>query len=528
MKAVISTINSKYIHINNSVYIVQMYLDVDSDIVTYTLKDDEDYILSDLVSKEADFYFFSIYIWNIELYKKILPKLKKCLPNAKVIIGGPEVSYDSEYLLEYVNVIYSGEVNSSVNSIITNEVKDAHIITTNNQISSCNYNTFIHDISYFDNIEIGNNQLLYIETSKGCPFKCSYCMSSLENKVYNLELAKVYQLIDLAIKSEVKVVKLLDRTFNIDEKRAMEILDYISSHAKEFQSFQFEIAPELISEEFLDYLKNIDVPYFRFEVGIQSVHNETVNAVDRFHVYEKYSEVLRVLCDETKIITHFDLIAGLPYETFEKFKISFNQTFSFLPDEYQLGILKVLNGTKMKREVPLHEIVYDITAPYTFTHNKYLSIDECSLINRVEDIVDRFYNSKKFVNTFKVLSSKYDNMFDFMLGFSDYIYQQNFKLIDYQLYDIYKIFYDYLCTVDRSVADYVIYDYITIIKNKPKKFYDTIDKKTLNKVLKSLVTEEVSLNYLYKYVIVEQLYLQEEVYVIKDLKTNKIKVEQQF
>ncbi len=527
MKAVISTINSKYIHINNSVYIVQMYLDIDSEIFTYTLKDDEEYILKDLVSKNADYYFFSIYIWNIEWYKRILPKLRKVLPECKIIVGGPEVSYDSCYLLEYVDFIYSGEVSDSINEVFTKE-KSAHIITLESNQYECHYNDYVHDISYFNNMTIGNNQLLYLETSKGCPFKCSYCMSSLENKVYNLDLEKVYQLIDFSINSEVKVIKFLDRTFNIDEQRAIKILDYITLNAKPFQSFQFEIAPELISESFLEYLKNLEVSYFRFEVGIQSVHDKTVNAVDRFHKYENYYHVLKVLCDETKIVTHFDLIAGLPYETFEKFKVSFNKTFSFLPDEYQLGILKLLNGTKIKSQVEFHMIEYNNVAPYTFIQNKYLSKDECDIINRVEDIVDRFYNSKRFNYTFKRLNDKYDNMFDLMLEFSDYIHSQNFKLIGYQLYDIYKIFYDFLLINNREIADYVIYDYICMAKNKPKKFYDSIDKKTLNKVLQNLVTPDTSLNYLYKYVIVEKLFLDEEVYVIKDLKTNKIKVEQQF
>lgn len=525
MKIVISTINSKYIHINNSVYIIQMYLGKNSEIITHTLKDNISTIIDDLVNCKADYYFFSIYIWNVEQYKKILPILRKNLPNSKIIVGGPEVSYDSSYLFEYVDFIYRGEVNGSVNEIVENNIVSEHIIDNPNMRSICNYNNFMHDIVYYENIKIYNNQIFYIETSKGCPFKCSYCMSSLENKVINMDVDKVYRAINFAIDNNVKVVKFLDRTFNVDEARAKAIMNYIISNCNDNQSYQFEIAPEIISKEFLEYLKSIDKGCFRFEIGIQSVHNETVNAVDRFHNYKKYEKTIEELCKNSKIVTHFDLIAGLPYETYNRFIISFNTTFRLFPEEYQLGMLKILNGTKLKYEANIHRFKYQSTAPYQFIENKYLSKCECQNINLVEDIVDRFYNSGKFKNTFKVLVDKYENIFDLLLKFNNYIIGHNFKLIDYQLYDIYKIFYDFLCEFDKELSDYVILDYISVIKNKPKRFYKSMEKKHLNKVLTSMVSENMSLNYLYKYIIVEEITLNEKVYIIKDLKKDKIKIE---
>lgn len=525
MKIIISTINSKYIHINNSVYIIQKYLDQKSYIKTYTLKDDVNNILKELIEENADYYFFSVYIWNIDLYKIILPKLKKELPNSKIIIGGPEVSYDGEYLLDVVDFIYRGEVNESINEIINSQVKSAHIVKDDYKLSKCNYNNYVHDIDYFNNIKIDKNQIVYLETSRGCPFKCSYCMSSLETSVNNLELDKVYKLIDFVIKNKVNVVKFLDRTFNMDEERVKLIMNYIIENALPYQSFQFEVAPELISNDLLEYLKNIEGTIFRFEVGIQSVHNETVNAVDRFHSYEKYENTLQILCNETNIVTHFDLIAGLPYETLPKFKDSFNKTFKLLPDEYQLGMLKVLNGTKMKSEVQLHNIVYESNAPYQFISNKYISEDECKIIEQVEDIVDRFYNSKKFNTTFNSIINRHNNIFDTLLLFNKFIVKNNFKLLDYQLYDIYKIFYEFLLEYDKDIADYVIFDYVSVVKNKPKRFYQTISRERLSEILNAQVNEEYSLNYLYKYMIVEELSLDQKTIIIKDVKTNKIKIE---
>lgn len=521
MKIIISTINSKYIHINNSVYILDMYIEDNAEIVTYTLKDNIEDICNSLIVENADYYFFSVYIWNIELYKKILPKLRQALPNAKITIGGPEVSYDSDYMLENVDYIYRGETNESVNEIISGKVSSPHIISKGYKYSNCNYNDYVHNIEYYNKINLGINQIVYIETSKGCPFKCSYCMSSLENLVCSLELEEVYKVIDFTIDNDIKTVKFLDRTFNFDEKRAMNIMDYIAANAKPFQVFQFEVAPELISQEFLDYLENVK-PIFRFEVGIQSVHNETVNAVNRYHKYSNYENILKALSANKNVTTHFDLIAGLPYETYEKFKISFNTTFKILPDEYQLGMLKVLNGTKIKSEVELHQIVYDKISPYQFIQNKYLTKDECNKISLVEDIVDRFYNSNRFNHTFRKIVERHNNVFDFLLNFNLYLKEQDFKLFDYQLYDIFKHLYNYLLKVDKTIADFVIYDYIVNTKNKPKKFYETIDRKAMGAVLKTLVSEDKPLHYLYKYVIVEELVLDKKCFVVKDLKTLEV------
>ncbi|MFV0499710.1 MAG: DUF4080 domain-containing protein [Bacilli bacterium] len=523
MKIIVSTINSKYIHINNSVYIIQMYLNNQSKVVTYNIKQGVEYILDDLVQKDASFYFFSIYIWNIELYKQIIPRLKILLPNCKVIAGGPEVSYDSAYLLEIVDYIFRGEVNESVNEIIIGEITSKHIVYNNYKKSICNYNNFVHNITYFDKITMDKNQIVYVETSKGCPYKCSYCMSSLENKVVNLELENVYHLIDLVINSDVKVVKFLDRTFNIDEKRCFKIMEYIKNKHKDFQSFQFEIAPEIITKKFLEYLKSIDITCFRFEVGIQSVNDLTINAVDRYHSFENYKDILADLCDKTNIITHFDLIAGLPYETYDKFVDSFNQTFRLLPDEYQLGILKVLNGTKMKSQVDEHGIIYDNVAPYQFSYNNYLSKHDCDTINEVENIVDRFYNKGNFKNTFRIIVNEYLDVFNVLLDFSNYIKKNNYRLINYQLYDIYKMFYLFLGKYNSKICDYVILDYLNKINCKPKRFYPKLDRKELNNLFLRLVDGTKSINYLYKYVIVEKLYLNGYTYVIKDLYNGEIK-----
>lgn len=524
MKILISTINSKYIHVNNSVYIIDQYLNVPSNIKTYTLKDNNDEIIKGLTEELYDYYFFSVYVYNINKYLEIWKQLKKVNPNCKIIIGGPEVSYDYEYLFNYIDIVFRGEVNETINEIVNNCITSNHIVTKESTTSNCNYNTFMHEPTFYNSVPFSNHRVAYIETSKGCPYKCSYCMSSLEQKVYTYEMADIYKIINYTIDNNVKTIKFLDRTFNVNEERAIAILDYISNNAKPFQSFQFEIAPEIISQDFLNYLINIKHTMFRFEVGIQSIFDKTINAVDRFQTFDSYKNVLKTLCDKTNIVTHLDLIAGLPYETYELFIQSFNETFKLKPDEYQLGILKILNGTKIKSQVDLHGIVYEKTAPYTIIQNNYVSKEELQLIHNVEDIVDRFYNSNKFKNTFTQLIKTSDNCYNTLLDFSNYIQQQNFKLLDYQLYDIFKLMYNFLSLNYPTIKDYVILDYLQISKTKPKRFYSPIDKQELNTFLKSIVTGERSLNYLYKYVIVEKLSLENETYVIKDIKNNCIEL----
>ncbi len=522
MKILVSTINSKYIHINNAVYIIQSYIKEPCEINTFTLKDSNESIIEELTSTLYDYYFFSVYVYNINKYLEIFKLLKKAHPTCKIVVGGPEVSYDFEYLFEYIDIVYRGEVNATINEIINNNIQSSHIVTSSQKSSRCNYNSEMHDISYFYNIPFTKHQVAYIETSKGCPYKCSYCMSSLESKVLSYELDDVYTIIDLAIKSQTKTIKFLDRTFNINEERAIQILKYIENHAYDFQSFQFEIAPEIITDEFLNYLKTIKHTLFRFEVGIQSIYDQTINAVDRYQSYNTYNATLKALCSETNIITHLDLIAGLPYETLNQFINSFNETFKLQPDEYQLGILKVLNGTKIKSQVSFHEIVYESKAPYTIIENKYISKVELALIHNVEDIVDRFYNSGKFRETFKILTTKYSNTFEILHAFYDYMHSNDFVLLDYQLHDIFSWFYKFLDEFDNSIRDYVIYDYLLSTKNKPKKFYETLAKDERNAILKSLVTDSYSLNYLHKYFVVEKLFLNNYVYVIKDTKLNTV------
>ncbi len=522
MKILVSTINSKFIHINNSVYIINSYLNNKAQIKTYTIKEDNDEILNDLITYDCDFYFFSVYIYNIEKYKTILPKLKNKLPNSKIIVGGPEVSYDYNYLFDYVDYIYRGEVNDSINQIINNSISSKHIVNKSSKNSNCNFNNFMHNYDYLYQIPYTTHHIAYIETSKGCPFNCSYCMSSLEKKVYFYSLEDVYTQIDYIIAQNVRTIKFLDRTFNIDENRMIEILKYIETHASSNQTFQFEIAPDLITEKLITYLQNIKAPIFRFEIGIQSIYDQTINAVDRYNSYKKYQNILFKLCNSTKAITHIDLIAGLPYETLEMFKNSFNSTFKPQPDEYQLGILKLLNGTKIKADSEIYNIVYQQTAPYTIINNKFLSNKELNLITRVEDIIDRYYNSKKFINTFKQVINNTEDYFTFCLEFNNFLEDNNITLIDYQNYDLFKWLYSFLDIHYPNIKDYVILDYLITAKTKPKRFYQTISKQEKNSIFKALVTKETSLNYLYKYCTIEILTLETKTIVIKDFIKNEI------
>lgn len=522
MRTLIATINTKYIHLNNSVYLIQNYLKAESTIKTFTHKDSVNYILESITREDYDFYFFSVYIYNIEIFIEIFKNLKKIRPKSVIVVGGPEVSYEFDYLFDYVDIVYRGQVDESINEIIERNISKEHIVLKNQSKSYCFYSKTLPDIIVYKSIPFTPHKIAYIETSRGCPYKCSYCMSSLENNMVYYEIRDVYKIIDLIIAKKIKIIKFLDRTFNINEKRAIKILDYITKKSLSYQSFQFEIAPEIITANFLEYLKKVPHNKFRFEIGIQSVFNKTINAVDRFQTYKNYQDTIKTLIDKTKVITHLDLIAGLPYETFNQFKTSFNKTFMLQPDEYQLGILKLLKGTKIRKQQELHQIKFTTNAPYTIIENKYISKKQIKYILDVENIVDRYYNNNKLTNTFKKIVECHTDTFDFLLDFSNYLNKNNYILFDYQIYDIFMWLYSYLEIINPSIKDFVIYDYIKISKTKPKKFYNTITKKERNSVLKSLVNSKKSLNYLSKYCIVEKLSLDKEIYIIKDIKTGTI------
>ncbi len=516
MKKHISTINTKYIHKNNIIAISKLYIDATSS--EFTIKHSDDHIVNGLTNEAADIYYFSVYIWNINKYRNIIPKLKARLPNSTIVLGGPECSYNPLDLIKEitgVDYIFCGEINDSINNL----EESKHVVSKKSTSFEVNYNHVMHSNTYLKHIEIDEHQILYVETSKGCPFKCSYCMSSLEPKVIAKTTEEIDELINFIKKTPSKTIKFLDRTFNISFKTLSYIITKLEEINRLDQIYQFEVSPELLDSETLLFLSNIKSRNIRFEIGVQSIHDVTTKAVDRTGSFKDYVENIRYLLHKTNITLHIDLIAGLPYETYNKFIDSYNAIITLQPHEFQLGVLKLLHGTKIRRNKELHNYKFEANPPYTILSNTYISSNELENIHNVEEITDRFYNSSKFKKTFESIITNSKNCFETFLHMYQYFKDNSFNFISYQNYDIYNIMYKYMQIYFSKYSDNVIFDYLSFSKTKGKRFYKKIDKKELHSMYEEYLKDIFERNYFYKYIWVEVINNQ---IICKDMSKNKI------
>ncbi len=516
MKKHITTINTKYIHENNILSIFKMY--VNSSSSSYNIKQSNMEIANDLLSYDADEYYFSIYIWNIKKSNEIIKLLKKHKPNIKIIYGGPEVSFNPLDVIkenESLDYIFCGEINESINVLQNNP----YVVSKHSTSFQVNFNHTMHKLDYLNEVDTSEYKILYIETSKGCPFKCSYCMSSLEKKLVTYNDEDLEIITKFIAKSPAKTIKFLDRTFNVSDERTISIINTLSTIKNKV--FQFEISPEMISESQLDFFKQIESNNIRFEVGIQSIYEDTTKAVERYMLYQNYYKILEELV-KTNIVMHLDLIAGLPYETIEKFKNSFNEVIKLKPDEFQLGVLKLLHGTSLRLNHQNYDYKFSKNPPYEIICNAYLSEKDLKTIHCVEEITDRFYNSKKLRKTFETIIDTSHNTFDIFLHIYNYLEDKKFNFIGYQNFDFFKIIYNYMSEFHPRYKDYVILDYMTINVNRQKRFYKTIKKQSRN-ILYNIYFKNIEQNYFHKYFWIELVRINETSFIIaKDIKTTRI------
>lgn len=344
MKTLITTLNSKFIHTSLSLRLlyVSSYKDFDVDFKEYTIKDSLDHICDDILAMNVNIVAFSCYIWNIEYIKVLCEKLKEKQGDLIIILGGPEVMYEPEYFLEHYECDYiiAGEGEETF-------VKLLYCLEQNHEvyIDGVSYKGHIctkvpvASIEYIESLDSPYNliqdqddmskRILYFESSRGCPFQCQYCLSSLEKGLRFFSEEYLYKQLDIIFNSGAKTIKFLDRSFNADANHAIKILDYIFKHYKEGQQFQFEINADVLNQKIIDFIKEYaPAGLLRFEIGIQSTYEPTNKAVKRMQNFERLSEVVQQLMNDGKCDLHLDLIAGLPYESFERFAQSFDDVFA--------------------------------------------------------------------------------------------------------------------------------------------------------------------------------------------------------
>jgi len=416
MKTYLVAINSKYIHPAMGVFSLVANSKHEVIYDEFNIKDSKEKIINSIVNNEYDVLGFSVYIWNSMIIKEILKELKNINFSKPIFIGGPESYYNAEiFIKEYgVNYVIYGEGEEAFNELIDfldkkitiESVSNLYYLENNNLKYTFtklpDINNIKHDLSLIKDFK---HRIAYLESSRGCPFKCSYCMASLETKVRFFPLDKVKSEIKYLLDNECKTIKFLDRSFNINKNYMLDILSFINENDNGISIFQFEIVGDLLDKDIIEYVtKNMRKGILRFEIGVQSTNEKTTCAVNRKQDFTKLKENIKLLKD--CVTLHVDLIAGLPYENLTSFKNSFNETYLLMGDELQLGFLKELKGTKISNEKKEHNYTFDHNPPYEIINNKYINETELDIIRNVEEGLEKYHNKGCYKRTMNYLFSK--------------------------------------------------------------------------------------------------------------------------
>ena len=450
MKILLVAINAKYIHSNLAVYSLASSakgLDVEIKIGEYTINNNKDDILAAIYEEKADVVAFSCYIWNIEYVNCIGQELKKIAPNISVWVGGPEVSYNYTEVLEkkkYVDIVVIGEGEATFSQLInvyknqnTERVEglakvsgiayrenlqiEGRLVVNN---SNCNYMD-MDDLPFvYDQIENFENKIIYYETSRGCPFNCSYCLSSIDKRVRFRSLVKVYEELQFFLDNKVPQIKFIDRTFNCSKEHSRKIWTYILEHDNGITNFHFEVSSDLFEEEDFAIFRQMRQGLIQLEIGLQSTNLEAIREVHRVMNIDKLKNALAKIKEMNNIHQHLDLIAGLPYEDYESFKQSFNNAYDMKPDQLQLGFLKVLKGSYMYENRHEYELVYHDYSPYEVMATKWIDYDEILKLKNVEEVLEVYYNSNQFKCSLAYLLTVFSKPYDFYFELSSY-YEEN-------------------------------------------------------------------------------------------------------
>jgi len=467
MKVVLSTLNAKYIHTSLALRCLKAYSehDFDIEIAEYTIKDPAMNIVSDLFAKEPDVIGFSCYIWNIEETITVINMLRKIKPELKIVLGGPEVSYDIQQWMERlvdVDFIVAGEGEETFHHLLQELEGDSKFhmvfglayrkqrgegveIIINPPRPKLNLNELPSPHRFAEDLPHLGKRVVYFETSRGCPFSCQFCLSSIEVGVRYFDIQRTKDDILYLIAQGAKLIKFVDRTFNIKRDYALEMFQFlIENHGG--CVFQFEITADIMRPEVLDYLAEHAPPgIFRFEIGVQSTNDPTNLAVQRRQNWSKLVRTVTKVKESGKIDQHLDLIAGLPLENYDTFRGTFNDVFELRPEELQLGFLKMLRGTGLRLQAEKWGYIYMDRAPYEMLGNELMPFADIVRIKRVEDVLEKYWNSHRLDHTLLYLVDHvFASPFDFFQLFGDYWESRDWSRIGHQLEDLFSRLWDYL------------------------------------------------------------------------------------
>lgn len=427
-------INAKYIHSNLAVHSIRGVLEQNgysAKIREYTINNQIEDILDDIYIRKPDLIGFSCYIWNREFVEKLIVELGKLLPACAIFLGGPEVSYNTDYYLDkYPNIkgvmVGEGEetflelarnysyYNENIHSI-------AGLCTRENRNPALRAPIDMSTIPFpYGNLEEFENRIIYYESSRGCPFSCSYCLSSIDKKLRFRDLELVKKELLFFLENKVAQVKFIDRTFNCLKERCEEIWQFIKDNDNGYTNFHFEISADLITDKQIEILNGMRPGAVQLEIGVQTTNEDSIKAIRRKMDIEKLREVVRRLRAPKNIHLHLDLIAGLPYEDIESFRNSFNDVYNMEPDELQLGFLKLLYGSTMYDDAEKYGIVCKSFPPYEVLYTNWLSFEDVLSLKKTEEVVEIYYGTGQFVNSINYLIDFYETPYDFYKALGEF------------------------------------------------------------------------------------------------------------
>ncbi len=526
MKLLLVAVNAKYIHSNLAVYCLKSYAASQGstvELAEYTINQQPGDVLRDLYTKQADVVAFSCYIWNMEFIRVLLRDYKKVCPDSELWLGGPEVSYRSRTLLAElpeVRGIMTGEGEATFAKLaalyenqekkdipwqlvpgITVRQNDGEILTTE-PAAPLDFSRLPFPYEGVS-LEVFEHRIIYYESSRGCPFSCAYCLSSVDKRVRFRDMDLVKKELSFFLERRVPQIKFIDRTFNVNGPRTMELFQFFKDNDNGVTNFHCEMAAELLTEEQIELLNSMRPGLVQLEIGVQSTNRETLAAVNRKTEPELLKKTVAAVRKNNNVHIHLDLIAGLPKEDLESFKNSFNEVYGMRPHQLQLGFLKVLSGAPMEQMTDENGIVYQSTPPYEVLSTGWLSFDDIILLKKVEELVEIYYNSGQFVYSMLYLQHSFETPFAMYEALAGYYEKQGLfgmKISRNKRYEILREFAAAVWMQSRNAGngssedmpavfeEILFYDYC--LREKPKSrpsfaVHSRMDKQTLKEACRS-------------------------------------------